>query len=199
MISVIFVHYSNNDWKSELARFCFNRLLRTTPKDTEIIVVNNSDRDEEFFKERADVYLKTPRNSLGGARNLGYDHTKGEWIVFMDDDVFTMYHWLSECIRLLQINKDHKLIASPVYTDVHVFNSKFQAGKLRGHLLNWRSGSPCFVLRREDFEEIGRFKEGDGNSGDGGNFTDRQVRKGYKVILTKKQKAFHIGDKRNDY
>ncbi|KKK79854.1 hypothetical protein LCGC14_2829350, partial [marine sediment metagenome] len=33
-------------------------------------------------------------------------------------------------------------------------------------------------------------------SGDGGDFIDRQIKAGYKVILTKRQLAFHLGSKK---
>ena len=152
--------------------------------------------DVKYYKERADIYIQSPRNSLGLARNLGFAKATGDYIVFIDSDVFTMPDWLRMCIRLLDMHPDHKLIASPVYTNSHVWNKRFQAGKLSGCLLNLRSGSPCFVLYRQTVGVVGAFREGDGNVGDGGEFTDRQIEKGYKVILTKRQMAFHLGSKK---
>ncbi|HEC66370.1 MAG TPA: glycosyltransferase family 2 protein [bacterium] len=195
-ISIIWIYHAVGQHKADLAKFCFERLLWTISKDTEIIVVNNCDKDIEYYKEKADIYIQSPRNSLGGARNLGYAKASGDYIAFVDSDVFTMPDWLRMCVRLINMHPDHKLIASPVYTDSHVWNRRYQAGKLSGHMLNLRSGSPCFVLQRRDMDVIGAFREGDGNSGDGGDFIDRQIKAGYKVILTKRQLAFHLGSKK---
>ena len=195
-ISIIWIYHAVGQHKADLAKFCFERLLMTISKDVEIIVVNNCDKDIKYYKKKADIYIQSPRNSLGLARNLGYAKASGDYIAFVDSDVFTMPDWLKFCVRLIDMHPEHKLIASPVYTDAHVWNRKYQAGKLSGCLLNLRSGSPCFVLYRRDKDVIGAFREGDGNSGDGGEFTDRQIKKGYKVILTKRQRAFHLGHKK---
>ena len=124
-VSIIFVYYAVGKHKANLAKFCFERLLMTASKDTEIIVVNNCDKDIEYYKEKADIYIQSPRNSLGFARNLGFAKATGDYIVFMDSDVFTMPDWLRVCVRLLDLNPKNKLISSPIYTDANVWNKGF--------------------------------------------------------------------------
>lgn len=73
------------------------RLLKSIPNrnDIEIIIVDNSTTpiskndikgcDNDFI-----LIASTPERFAGGARNLGLDHSHGEWIIFADaDDFFT--------------------------------------------------------------------------------------------------------------
>ncbi len=190
-ISVIFVHYSTDDVKSYLGMACLKRLwnsVRKSSTTTEIIVVNNGDRDEKRCKELADTYIKNDRNSLGGARNKGFDASFGEYVCFIDNDVYADFPFLDACMELLEKYPDRKLIATPVYTTSHMFG-KFIKGDLGGHMLNTRAGSNCMFMKRESFLDIGRFQEPDYSRSyhgkDGVEFCDRQNQKGYLMILTR--------------
>jgi len=199
-LSIVFVHYSTDDYKSEVANFCLRQLKRTLDETCELIIVNNGDRDEDFSKY-ADIYIKSDKNSLGYARNLGSRKATGKYICFMDNDVFVHPDWWRECITLLETFPDKKLIASPNYTSCHVFQRKYYAGMLGGHFLNKRSGSPCHLMKRETFDEIGDFLEKFGKyiGGEGGEFIDRFCKAGYLIILTRRMMAHHLGTKRYKY
>ena len=200
-LSIVLVHYSTDDYKSEVANFCLRQLKRTLDETCELIIVNNGDRDKDFSKY-ADIYIQNDKNSLGYARNVGSRKAKGEYICFMDNDIFTMPGWWRKCIKLLETFSDHKLIASPVYTSCHVFQRKYHAGMLGGRFLNKRSGSPCHLMKRETFDKLGNFPETFGDyyvGGDGGKFIDRQCEAGYLIILTRKMEAFHLGTTKYKY
>lgn len=87
--------------------YCIDSLLNQTLQDDyEIIAVDDCSSDDSFsvlkgYEEQYPgkvVALKTPVNKKqGGARNLGMEHAKGEWIGFMDGDDWahpTMYEKL---------------------------------------------------------------------------------------------------------
>ena len=156
-----------------------------------MIVVNNGKLDGHF-KQYCDKYIENPKNSLGGARNIGYDNSVGEYICFMDNDIYTEYPFWIECVELLEKYPDKKLIATPIYTSHHVLSPKHQAGELDGHILNKRSGSNCLFMKRSSFEDIGRFCEVH-PARDGVKFCNTQVRKGYLVIHTRPLMARDLG------
>ena len=203
-LSIIFIHYSTDEQKSEMARFCLRQLKRTLDDECELIIVNNGERDKEEFSEYADLYVESDKNSLGYARNMGSRKATGKYFCFIDNDVFVDLGWWGECIRLLEKHSDRKLIASPIYTSCHFLQKKYHAGMLNGHFLNKRSGSPCHLMKRETFEEIGKFPENPKRmdkyiGGDGGEFITRQCKKGYLIILTKKMRGYHLGAKKYAY
>jgi len=198
-LSIILTHYSTDDFKSENGRKCIESVKKTLNDDCELIIVNNGDRDD--FSDIANLYIKNFKNSLGGARNLGFSKCSGDYICFIDNDVIPEQGWWEECIELLEKYPDRKLIASPVHSKGHM-RVKFKRGMLGDNMLNTRAGSNCLVMSRKTFEDIGLFWEnpasGDvkgmyASSVDGVEFCNRQYKKGYLVILTRRPMAIDIG------
>lgn len=196
-ISIIFVHYSFNEIKSYIGMNCLCQLKRRIKNnpEIEIIGVNNGERDKETMKEWCDIYFKNDFNSLGRARNLGFDVSSGKYVCFMDNDIYTELPFWDYCIESLEKFPDQKLIASPIYTSHH-FNSKYMKGNSEGYMFNKRSGSNCLLMRRETFLDIGRFTETSGgkyNGKDGVEFCNRQIEKGYLMILPRVGLARDVG------
>jgi glycosyltransferase involved in cell wall biosynthesis len=86
--SVIVPHYESLD--------VLPRAVASVPErtDIEVLVVDNSKQaiDADLFSNRQNVrILYSPYGKgAGAARNVGLEHAKGEWIVFLDaDDFFT--------------------------------------------------------------------------------------------------------------
>lgn len=196
ILSIIFIHYSTDDFKSKVGEINLKRLKDTLDDTVQLIVVNNGEKDE-YFKNYADIYIKSDFNCLGRARNSGYDKSEGRYVCFIDNDIEVNQGWWQECISLLEKYPDRKFIASPVYTTRHF--PKYTIGEIDGNILNRRSGSPCLVMRRESFEEIGRFLEFPSDSyysgATGTKFCNTQNKLGYLVILTKQGLAKHVSPK----
>lgn len=73
-----------------------NRAIKSIPKteSIEVIVVDNSDNpinNNDILIERdINIYYFSPIKGAGAARNVGIEHSHGEYIVFMDaDDYFS--------------------------------------------------------------------------------------------------------------
>lgn len=70
------------------------RAVRSIPEreDVEIIIVDNSliPIDENKFDKRLNTYILFSDNcrGAGGARNVGIEHAKGQWLLFVDADDF---------------------------------------------------------------------------------------------------------------
>lgn len=134
---------------------------------------------------------------LGAARNAAIQRSTGEYLAIVDDDIAFNRDWLSECIKLLANHKDLKLIATPIHTHIPG-HKKFEQPPIDGHRVNLRSGSNCMVMTRSSFMDIGPFINVH-PAKDGVEFCDRQVRKGYRVIMTKHELAVDLAFRQHSY
>ena len=113
--------------------------------DVQVIVVDdNSDADKVDFNnfpkwkgKNYEYYLTKEGKGAGYARNVGLEHTKGEWLLFADaDDEFVTPH-LSE---LLDASKDkYDVICWP--TEIKNTN-----GTIEPYTMSWRYGKETFNL-----------------------------------------------------
>lgn len=178
------IHYSSDEFKSKTARMCLEKLNSFKDGSFEIIFVNNGKRDEEL-KELCDIYIQNDVNSMGRARNKGFNVSKGEYICFMDNDIFIERPFWKKGIELLKNYPERKLVITPIWITSH---KRFNRDLLEGYVLNERTGSNCFLLKRESFLDIGKFdervidKDTYYNGLDGVKFTNKQVRKGYLAV-----------------
>lgn len=167
-----------------MAETCLKQLNLFKDGSFEIIFVNNGKRDSEL-KGLCDIYLESPVNSMGKARNMGFEKAKGEYICFMDNDIFIEKPFWKRGIEILEKYPDKKLVITPIWITSH---KRYSRGNLEEGILNERTGSNCFLLKRESFLEIGKFderiitKDTHYNGWDGVKFTDRQIRKGYQAV-----------------
>jgi glycosyltransferase involved in cell wall biosynthesis len=92
MLSFIICTYNREKYIYE----CLSRLAKNTEQDGwEIVLVNNNSTDntaaecERFmadYKPKNYHYFMETQQGLSYARNRGITETKGEWLVFLDDD-----------------------------------------------------------------------------------------------------------------
>lgn len=108
-------------------------VINQTCRDTEIIVVNDAPQDEELvenIRELLNGYSKeiqyiVPKQSQGacGARNLGLQRAKGEYVAFLDDDD----EWLPEKLER-QLEQMRKKDVALVYCSHYLVDNE---GKTR--------------------------------------------------------------------
>lgn len=93
MISFIVPTYNER----KTIKDCINSILKVRVPNKkmryEVIIVDNSsdDSDEtkkiiDAFKSKKIKYYKTPSEGLAEARNFGVEHSKGDYIIFVDSD-----------------------------------------------------------------------------------------------------------------
>ncbi len=88
---------------------CINNILKQTYDDYEIIIVTEADENEEFDKTRI---LRVGRISPAIKRNKGVEISKGDIIVFIDDDAYPEKDWLENAIKHFK-NKNIAAVGGP--------------------------------------------------------------------------------------
>lgn len=71
---------------------CLPKLLSTVPatEQVEVLIVDNSPvpitRDDIDSSRAYELFYSAPERGAGGARNVGIEHARGRWLVFVDAD-----------------------------------------------------------------------------------------------------------------
>lgn len=117
LISVIIPSYNRKNFISQ----AIDSVLKQTYKNIEIIVVDDGSNDgtEESIREKygesqlVNFYRNEKNSGAGFSRKFGYQKSKGEYLVFMDDDdYYTNYKFFEEAIKILKKLEDISFISS---------------------------------------------------------------------------------------
>ncbi len=97
-VSIIVPIYNTRKYLSK----CIESLINQTEKDIEIILINDGsieliDDIVERYKDTRIKYFKRKNYGIGISRNFGINHSKGEYIMFIDSDDYI----LPECVSKL--------------------------------------------------------------------------------------------------
>lgn len=197
IISVIMTHWAMNDFRSETLRKSLESLIKTTCHlPVEIIIVDNGANieDSQYLLDKVQnkeiqFYVRNSENLyFGFARNVGVDLSCGEYLVFTDNDIEYKEGWLEKCLKILDAFPDRKIAVTPLRTDPQHRNNNYWQGELEFEgekfLLNMRAGSNSWVIRKKDFEFIGRFVN---HRIAGTKWTDSFVNKGYLMATMEKE------------
>lgn len=92
--SIIVPNYNKGKYIAD----CINSILKQTYKNYEIIVIDDGSTDDSIKElERFNINpLKTNRLQAGGARNLGIENAKGDYVVFLDSDDYLSDEYVLE-------------------------------------------------------------------------------------------------------
>lgn len=135
-------------------------ILKQDYNDLEIIVVddNSSDGTFEVIKEYKDKYpfiqyFKNETNEGPGySRNLGYKHSSGQYIIFMDDDdYYTDYSFFGKAVDIFEGDPSLACVSANAFiqniSDGSIRNTDIGVeGKISGRIfiegLNWKYNKP---------------------------------------------------------
>jgi len=92
--SFIIPAYNEEDYISN----CIKSIKNQTPKDFEIIVVDNgcTDKTSDIAKKLGSRVVKETKRSLSLARNKGAQVSRGDFLCFVDADGILSKNWLLE-------------------------------------------------------------------------------------------------------
>ncbi len=101
LVSIIIPTINRND----LANNCIASILKTNINSIEIIIVNDS--KTSLFELRKDLknadvlILNNPKSGVASARNFGLKKSKGDLLIFIDDDMIINSNSITNAINLL--------------------------------------------------------------------------------------------------
>jgi len=91
---------------------CIASAINQTYQNIEIIVVDNGSTDgtreilKSFKDERINI-IETANNGACKARNIGFTHSKGDYIQFLDSDDYLSHNKIEEQLKVLENTSEH--------------------------------------------------------------------------------------------
>jgi GT2 family glycosyltransferase len=213
-ISVIVLNYNGQRYLDN----CFDSLSKLSyPKSNlEIILVDNASTDESvaYVKKKYPwvILAKLEKNyGFTGGNNAGAKLAKGEYVVFLNNDVIVTENWLGELVKTLLKNPNAVLTSKSLFLDKpeiidHIGSKATIIG--RSFCLNFggkdsqAQKTPQFVIqpygasmlvKKELFRKIGMFDEDYVTSLEDTDFGLRAWLYGYEVIYVPTSVFFHVG------
>lgn len=205
--SIVVVHYSLPDDfggkraqgadRSQMMKQSLESLFNNTDYPAEIIVMDNGGKpdDTDWLLEKVregkiQTLVRYSQNlNFAWAWNQGFRLATGDYVCFTCNDLTYDKGWLSTCINLLEKYSDRKLLATP-YVSTDKNNDRHNKEILEDAKINSMAGSNCFIIRPEDFKEIGEMPH---HRVGGSIWHRRMFRRGYHVIAPLQNLATHIG------
>ena len=98
----------------EYIKECLDSLVKQKfpTKDYEIVVVNDGSTDktksivERYAKKHSNIKLVNNKNEgLSPTRNVAFDNSKGEWLLYVDADDYVSLNLLKEVNEVIKNNK----------------------------------------------------------------------------------------------
>jgi hypothetical protein len=113
LISVLIVNYNG----ARLLKECLDSLEVQTFRDFEIVMVDNASKDNSVafvqqYYPKVNVVVSESNLGFGGGNNLGYQHCRGEFIYFLNNDVFAEKDALNELVSEIRKNPSIHIFAS---------------------------------------------------------------------------------------
>ena len=126
LISVVIPTYN----RADLIPKAIQSVLDQTYQNWELIVVDNYSDDgtkeviDSFKDSRISMLLLPRTGSVAASRNFGVQHSKGEWIAFLDSDDWWFPEKLSSVSKAIENNPnliyhDLQIVSGPEDTDSH--------------------------------------------------------------------------------
>jgi len=215
LVSVVII---SKDRKKDLIE-CINSYLKSTYQPLEIIVVDN-DSDypliEWLPKKYPTVKLITSNKNLGaaGGRNLGLLNTRGEYILFTDDDAYADQDMIKYIVQIfnkkhgtgivqpLVYDKDRPALLQGAGHDIDLTTGRIKAWGVKevdqGQYDGLREVPMCgcvWMVKKEVFEKIGDYDEDYFIPYEDSDFSLRARQAGYKLYCYSKAKSYHQGVK----
>lgn len=117
LVSIIIPSYNRRKYLEE----AIESVLKQTYENKEIIIVDDCSKDgtEEYITEkyrnntRIKFYKNKENSGAGVSRKNGYDKSKGNYIIFMDDDdYYTNDDFIKRAIKILKLKENISIVSS---------------------------------------------------------------------------------------
>jgi GT2 family glycosyltransferase len=106
LVSVIILNYNGKDYLEN----CIRSVLKTQYQNFEVILVDNASTDTSIGKAKAlfgnDLRLTIVRSNVNlgfsGGNNLGFYHSSGRYVAFLNNDTVVDPNWLKPLIDTME-------------------------------------------------------------------------------------------------
>jgi len=201
LISIV-ISTRNKPWR--IISKCLESIFSlNSSNDFEVILIdqNNDVKIEIEIKNDPNysniLYLKSKEIGLSKGRNLGLRHTKGKWILFLDDDAILSKCFLTKIEKTLIEYQDEEIVFYGNVLNLEDNSSYLKRSIRTPYLHLWNFDSICSIgllFNRKVIEKVGFFDE---NFGVGSNFgageeSDMVIRTLQKGIRIKYLEGFII-------
>lgn len=202
-VDVVILNYNSGN----VLEKCINN-LKNTNYPINIIVVDNGSKDKstDFLKNHSDITLIKNHKNIGcpAGLNKAYPHLKGDYIAYLNEDIFPESYWLDRIIPLFEMDKQlgavgMKLIGSdgsikvdgsfidPLTCEAGIVNAQFSEPTYVPY-----TGLGNIVIRKVIFKKVGLFEEMFFLYWEDVEFCIRLWRAGYTVKFVPSVKAIHL-------
>ncbi|OFX83599.1 MAG: hypothetical protein A2W99_15325 [Bacteroidetes bacterium GWF2_33_16] len=132
--SIIICTYNRSDYLKKVLEGV--RKQEFPKSDFELVLVNNSSPDDtddvcrNFQNENTDLnitYTKEKKQGLSFARNTGLDLSKGEWVIFIDDDAEPVKDYLKNINEFLLKHKNCIAAGGRIYPTFETSEPKWMS------------------------------------------------------------------------
>lgn len=217
-VSIIIPHFNGR----EILSNCLGCIEKTTYQNKEVILVDNASTDNSAFDaEKEFPWLKVIHNQenvgYAGGCNIGFEASKGELVLFLNNDTEFAPDWLDALRDAFSKDKNiaacqPKLLAlkNPDTFDysgaagglIDVFGYPFAKGRIFFELepdneqydvssdIFWASGT-AFIVRRKAMQEVGLFDEDFFAHMEEIDLNWRLHLAGYRVVSVPKSVVYH--------
>ena len=217
-VSVVILNYNGSD----MTLRCVDSILRKTRYPYfEVIVVDNGSEGRDFERLVAGlrgvkrVRMVRSRVNLGfaGGCNLGARKSRGELLVFLNNDTWVEEGWLCELVRTftddprvgaaqsLLLRPDGTVDSSGDFIDLFGVSMRRDGdwgaryeGQYRSVEEIFSSRGAAMAVRRDVFEALGGFDEDFFLTYEDIDLSWRVRRLGYKVVLVPTSVVYHVGE-----
>ena len=209
--SIILVHYSlvddyggkkawaDQDTRSQMLKQSISSIVENTSYPAELIVMDNGGNPDDsnylldlVRKKIINTYVRYKDNmQYAFSHNQGAKLATGDYLVFTCNDVTVKKDWLTTCVKLLEDNKDRRLVATPLIVS-HI-NPNYNKEKIGDARINPYAGSNCMVMDRRTWRDLGDLHV---YCDFGNQWFREKVIKGYKSIAPPENLADHLANHR---
>lgn len=191
-------------------RACLNSIKKSSYTNFEIIVVGTTEINEHFFKDDSKIkfihYNKNNTLNYSASYNLGYAHSKGDYLLFFNDELEVISeNWIEEMLMFSQ-KKNVGAVGGKIYSsNDRILNAGYIFGmknkcvtsshylymkKSNGYnarlfsVQNYSAVSmDCMMISRNLYDDLNGFDEKFGDSS-GIDLCFRLRKAGYNIVWT---------------
>lgn len=205
--------------RKEDLRKCMSSILASSFKNIEIILVDNASNPpvlQSCKKPFPKTFvLRTERNlGAAGGRNLGIKNTKGDYILFMDDDAAAGKEMIKELLKVQEAEKYTGIVHPKIYDmekrnelqglgcDVNLLTGRVSAVGIReedrgqyDQIRELQTVGCIWMVKREVIKKIGGYDEEYFIPWEDTDFSFRARNAGYQILFVPRAVAWHKGKK----